>query len=970
MGIFVGLIIGFLSGFVFRYSPLLAIVTGGLIGYLFERTIKLNKKLETLRYHLDCTIEEVKGLISKKESTTSSPQAESTSNANAETNVEAITDTNEQALSAISVEIKKDQQQIARGNDQNITPNNTDTIEQSYTKVLTQNLTPQKPNIIFQKLTKFFTGDNAVLRIGTVILFLGIAFLLKYAADHSKFPIWLRLVSVSATAIVILWLGWKLKSKRAIYALGLQGTGIGILYLTVFGALKLTTYLPPSLAFALLIMICIFSAILAIIQDSKTLATMGVIGGFIAPILASTGSGRYDLLFSYYLLLNSGILAIAWYKSWRSLNLVGFFFTFSIGLIWGVRDYQPDMFWTIEIFLLLFFIQFLAISFLFALRQNDNNKGYVDGSLVFGIPMLTFAIQTYLLTTLPQAHEFSLAFSAMALAIIYLYISLLFAKKKSGHYKLFAEASMVIGVLFLSLTIPLALNDGLWTSATWALEGSALLWIGIRQNRITARIFGMSLQLLAGAAFLIKAYKIKLGFLAVFVIETPSHVIAEQGYLMPIFNGFYMGCLTIFIAGMFASYLLYKNENKLHPGEYFCHPTLLMWSLLWWFVSSIIEIQRHVDNVFVSNYTLVMIASSCLAFYLLAKKLNWKNLQGITNHLTPIALIVIFTLNLVNSFITGSLPPFAFHGAYTWPLAFALFYLLYFFIEKDEPQTNTRAYHTLVYLILLTVLTWEIYWQTANWLRYTANWHGETWLVTLLGLLLAIAMTFTRKLCNSRLWPFKHQQKAYLLHAMSYIAGIAAIWFVLSTLSINADPTPIKYIPFLNPLELSQALIFMSLMSWLLTLKNKGLYSLSLPVRRNLPRLISVVLFVWFNSLLVRTLGHWGNVPFKFDAMLRSPLAQSTFSICWTLLALCSMFYATRKSYRGIWYGGAILLILVIAKLLLLDLSNINTLGRITSFIGVGVMLLIIGYFSPLPPKPKSESQSKSENKTQNQSNN
>src|SRR5262245_60780381 len=133
----------------------------------------------------------------------------------------------------------------------------------------------------------------------------------------------------------------------------LQGGGVGILYLTVFAALRLYQMVPPGLAFVLLAGMAAFSAVLAVVQDSRALAITGVAGGFLAPILASTGGGSHVALFSFYALLNLGILLIAWFKAWRSLNLLGFAFTFFIGLIWGARFYRSEFFASTEPFLIL-----------------------------------------------------------------------------------------------------------------------------------------------------------------------------------------------------------------------------------------------------------------------------------------------------------------------------------------------------------------------------------------------------------------------------------------------------------------------------------------------------------------------------------------------------------------------------------------------------------------------------------------
>ena len=279
----------------------------------------------------------------------------------------------------------------------------------------------------------------------------------------------------------------------------LQGGGIGILYLTVFAGLRLYSLLPPTLAFALLAGMAFFSALLAVVQDSKALAITGAAGGFLAPILASTGGGSHVALFSFYAVLNAGILFIAWHKAWRELNLVGFAFTALIGMAWGADRYRPEDFPTTEPFLILFFLMYVAIAVLFALRQAPKLTHYVDGTIVFGVPLVAFGLQAAML----KDTEFGNAFSALALAAFYLVLAMVLYAKKRDSLRLLVESFLALGVGFATLAVPLAL-DARWTSAVWAVEGAAIVWIGVRQGRRLARAFGMLLQLAAGFAFLLK----------------------------------------------------------------------------------------------------------------------------------------------------------------------------------------------------------------------------------------------------------------------------------------------------------------------------------------------------------------------------------------------------------------------------------------------------------------------------------
>ena len=74
-------------------------------------------------------------------------------------------------------------------------------------------------------------------------------------------------------------------------------------------------------------------------------------------------------------------------------------------------------------------------------------------------------------------------------------------------------------------------------------------------------------------------------------------------------------------------------------------------------------------------------------------------------------------------------------------------------------------------------------------------------------------------------------------------------------------------------------------------------------------------------------------------------------SILWSLIALGIILVAKQRRNRMIWVSGASLMGLVVLKLFLIDLVNHSSIERIISFIVVGLLLLVIGYIAPLPPK-------------------
>ena len=240
-----------------------------------------------------------------------------------------------------------------------------------------------------QAILSYFTDGNLFVRVGLLILFFGVAFLLKYAAENSKIPLEIRFLGAAAGGMVLLIAGWRLRLKKEVYALLLQGGGIGIIYITIFASFQVSHLIPSALTFVLLVSFAGFTALLAILQNSRALAIFAVLGGFLAPVLASSGSGNYIGLFSYYAVLNAAVFAIAWFKSWRLLNLLGFIFTFGIYTLWFVFSYRSGMLIPAMGFLLLFFLMYSLTGILYAFKQTCELKGLVDGTLVFGTHFAT-----------------------------------------------------------------------------------------------------------------------------------------------------------------------------------------------------------------------------------------------------------------------------------------------------------------------------------------------------------------------------------------------------------------------------------------------------------------------------------------------------------------------------------------------------------------------------------------------------
>ena len=766
-------------------------------------------------------------------------------------------------------------------------------------------------------IKNYFTGGNTLVRVGAIILFFGVGFLLKYAAEHTYVPIELRLAGVALGAVVLLLVGWRLRVKRNAYALALQGTAVGILYLVVFAAFRLYSALPGWLAFALLASICVIAAALAIMQNSLTLAVLGTIGGFLAPILASTGGGSHVGLFSYYLILNLGILGVAWFKAWRPLNVVGFVFTFVIGTTWGVLNYQSGFFASTEPFLIAFFLLFVAIGVLYAARQEPQLRGYVDSTIVFGTPLAAFGLQASML----HNDRFSLALSAAAVSALYLALATWLWRSQRNTYRTLTEAFWALGVVFATLTVPLALN-GHWTAATWALEGVAVLWLGGKQNRKLARAFGVFLQFAAGASLL----------------NTLDTHLAD--------SSFSLDAVVLACAVVASAWLLSRLDERSTGYEKPLIPVLFLFGLAWWLVGCISEALRQVPDHFELHTTLAVIALTAGLCSVIAQRL-----QLTIARLPALCLLPVMVLfAAIDPFDTTH--PFDRAGFITWPLSFALLYWIFWRDESTCTDKLVTAFHSIALWLLLALTSWEVGWGINQLVQGSGSWPAIAW-----ASIPALALYLLPSLTTRITWPLATHRTAYFAVGGAGITAYLLAWSLITNLHLNGDPYPLPYVPLLNPLDLAQIAVLLTTLRWWRACERDEL-EVFINNRIVALRTFGIVLFVWLNAALLRTLHHWAGVPYELDALLRSTLVQTSLSIFWTLLALAAMVLATRRIARPLWFVGAALMAVVVFKLFIVDLSRIGSVERIVSFIAVGLLMLVIGYFAPLPPSQVAEQES------------
>ena len=763
-------------------------------------------------------------------------------------------------------------------------------------------------------MRRFFGGGNLLVRSGVIVLFFGIAFLLRYVAEHTRVPIEYRLSGVALGGVVLLVLGWRLRTSRPGFALSIQGGAVGILYLTVFAAFHLYALLPPVAAFALLTSVAALSALLAIKQYSQALALLGVTGGFLAPILASSGNGDHVFLFGYYAVLNAGILLVAWFKSWRGLNLAGFAFTFGIGTVWGALTYRASDFATTEPFLRLFFLFYVGIAVLFSWRQPPRLRGYVDGTVVFGTPLVAFGLQASML----HGRPFALAYSALAMSALYLGVAALLKQRRDDTQRLLVEAFLALGVVFLTVAAPLALGSR-WNAAAWALEGGALVWIGCRQDRLLSRLFG-ALLLLAAGSLLANQF----GFVGPF----PTLPWSAYGAVLLV-SGASIGSA----GSLFAFAQSRRHSEAILANLLFC------WGVLWWSLGGLAELSHFVPAEDLTAAALTLLSLTAYGVSLLHRRLPLPAAVAVALAQFPIMLVFAVAV------ATAQSHPFEHGGWIAWPVAFVCLYAVLYRLEASAGSTAAGALHVASAWLFIAMSSWETEWMVDFLVHGSRAWPTVAWAIVPAAALAALALGLRRAM-----WPLARHRQSYVIAAVG-LAFAIAIWSLVTEFSMTGDVAPLPYVPLLNPVDVVQ--LFVLLVLWRSWRVIRSLPSVTeAGVDPRAPAFALAALgFLWLNASLLRTLHQWIQVPWSLSGMLHSTITQTALSIFWACLALAAMLFATRKSDRPVWFAGAALLAAVIAKLFFVDLSSVGSIERIVSFVGVGVLMLVIGYYSPLPPR-------------------
>ena len=260
-----------------------------------------------------------------------------------------------------------------------------------------------------------------------------------------------------------------------------------------------------------------------------------------------------------------------------------------------------------------------------------------------------------------------------------------------------------------------------------------------------------------------------------------------------------------------------------------------------------------------------------------------------------------------------------------WSLRWVWWVLVVFCLSAELART--------LHHLLDLPLTWDDLYSTALFQALLA--------VLWSGLALA-AMRWGRRIEIGRLWG-----------AGPLVAG-SVLTVLLANLDVDGSTAWLPFVPVLNLVALASAVVLGVSLYWLFTVKQEA----AEPARA----LLWSLRWAWWALLifclsaeLARSVHHLLGMPLTWDGLYRNATFQTLLAVMWSVIALGLMLWGSRKRSRASWFAGGVLLGLTVVKLFLVDLAGAGTVARIVSFIGVGLLILVIAFVAPAPPREEVE---------------
>ncbi len=319
-----------------------------------------------------------------------------------------------------------------------------------------------------------FIGENILSKVAITILVIGIAFFVKFAIDKE----WINEVARVGIGVlcggIVLGFAHRLHKRFKAFSSVLVAGGIAIFYFTIGIAFHEYHLFGQTMAFVIMLLITAFSVFISVLYDRVELAALSLIGGFATPFMVSTGQGNYMVLFIYVLVLDLGMLVLAYLRKWNLVNIMAYCFTVILYMGWletKVIGEENAPYKGAMIFAAIFYVVFVLMNIINNVKEK-RKFGAMELSILISN---TFLFYGEGMQILHNYHPELKGLFSLLMALFNLVCSWLLYKKLKSDNKL---VYLMIGLTltFITLVAPVQLQ-GNYITIFWALEAVLLIWL-------------------------------------------------------------------------------------------------------------------------------------------------------------------------------------------------------------------------------------------------------------------------------------------------------------------------------------------------------------------------------------------------------------------------------------------------------------------------------------------------------------
>lgn len=493
---------------------------------------------------------------------------------------------------------------------------------------------------VAKKKTDFekFIGENLMNKIGILILVISVGLGIKYAIGKGWINPPARIALGLLTGFILISIAHKLRKNYTAFSSVLVGGGIAIFYASIAFGFQMYELFSQTSAFLIMVAITGFAIVLSLAYDKKELAVLAILGGFGSPIMVSTGAGNYKILFTYIMILNIGMLVLAYYKKWRPVNVVSYVSTIILFSLWMAKTYDDEGSLPYQGALLFatgFYLVFFLMNIINNIKEGDRFKAG-DFIILISNSFFYYAAGMYLLGEFAPGYRGIYTISIALFNFVFAFT--LYKRMQIDRNLVFLLIGLVL--TFVSLAAPVQL-DGNYITMFWAIESALLLWLGQKSG----------IKIMKTGSFIVVLLMI-----ISLVMDWDSIYInrAVDAKIMPIiFNkGFITGIVAI-IALVINMQLLKHDDDiqfmkKMSANVFRTVNTIFV--LVSVYIVFSLEIIYQVDQYY--YFRLTTVALSFFTYLYILAILLWaksKKLQTVYKGITFIALLSLF----VYAFVVG-----------------------------------------------------------------------------------------------------------------------------------------------------------------------------------------------------------------------------------------------------------------------------------------------------------------------------